>query len=418
VRANKGGSGRVRSHRPQPSHLLFPAACVASAMMLAACAPSASSPTARLASAPSSVPATVGPVAAVAAGRPLTLPYREFALRGSFQLASYTERYALLSRNTGLEFPSAELHLLDLRSGRTLPLLKSPVNAAGRFDISGSGLSDEAVAWEEVSPGEGDDPAHASWRLFVSRLDPARGLVGGAVLVDASDAGRRSRPLFGMDGTKVVWMTSEQSVAGGRITSRSHGRLSTFDVVTTRRTELASDAVGFTTLSLSEGVALAGRPGQLLQVPISGAAHVTTTPIPAGEPSHFPAAHAGWVSWAAFNGDTEWPDLFVRRPGSATMLLAREALDPVFAGHWLFFESNEASPAAGAHAAAHEGSIWAIALDGQKKQELLRTQVTDAGWWQTALGQGRTTSVFVVFNDLTAWKGGTDRRTLVRVYRL
>jgi hypothetical protein len=357
--------------------------------------------------------------AEVSTTSPPVLPFKEYALPGSYQVTGYTDKYALLTLETHREYPSAELRLLSLADGRARPLILMPVESGKRFDILGGKLSNEVVAWEEVSPGEADRPGEASWRLYASRYDPARGLTATPTLVDSSDKGRRRRPLFGVDGHAVIWTTNDQRVSGGRVVERLAGRVGTFDVGTGERRQLLADSSGFGTLSVSEHRVLVTRffsgRHELLTLDLANG-RTSRVSLGTGEPSHFPAAGDGWMSWAAFRSGSEWPDLYVRDPGGKASLLGRDSLDAVFAGPYVFFESNE--PSSAPRDRSHYGSIWGMRLGTGRKFRLLLTDVSAEGWWQTPLSQGRVEDVFVVFNDLSPWNEGRDARTLVRVYRL
>ncbi len=342
---------------------------------------------------------------------PPPLRFVEYRLPGSCQVRAYTSKRALVSRDDA-ERGTTELLLLDLSSGRNRSLLSMPVAGAQGLVFSGCTLSDDVVAWEEVSPRDADFPEETVWRLFACGYDASKGLVGSPVLVDGSDRGARSRPLFHVDGQAVVWLSNARRAGG------YSGRVQRFDVASGERSTVLEAATPFDTLSLSERRVLVTREttsGAEEVLSLSpGERKPTVTKLSGGMPSHFPAMHDGAVAWAVLKPDKPWPDLFLS-DSKGRRLLAPDALDPVFAGDYLFYESNEASDAPRDH--CQYGSIWGIRPGTDGKFRLLLTEVSVEGWWQTALAQGYVDDVFVVHNDLSPWNGGKDRSTLVRVYR-
>ncbi len=345
-----------------------------------------------------------------------TMRYRDFALAGSYGVAAYTDRFALLVRNTGARYPSGELHLLDLRDGSRKALLTTPRERRLGYDILGYKLSDEVVAWEECSPNDLDDPQHLGWALLASKFDAAKGLVGSSVTLDRSTGGRRGRPMFGVDGTRVVWMQNTLVIRDGRVSGQRDGIVKSQDLRGGSARVVATSAAGFETLTLSEGRPLlqswdATGPSHTLRIlePAGAAKAMTLGPAPV---SHFPAAHAGRVAWAAGSPASDWPSLYLRGPSGGIALVGADALDPVFAAAELFFESNETS------GAAHRADIWVSRPDSGVKAKLVETDVSTEGWWHPALAQGYLARTFVAFNDLSPWNGGKDPRTLIRVYDL
>jgi len=349
---------------------------------------------------------------AVADG-PARLHYRQFELEGSYSVASYTDRYALLVRNTGRTYPSTELWLLDLLSGRSRALRTEPVSKSLRYEMLGCRLSDGWIVWEEASPNDLEDPQHLGWRLFEAPFDVAKGL-GRPVVVDESAAGRRSRPLFGVTGRTVVWMTNALTVdTTGRV--RQHdGLVSESAFAGGRRTTLSTEVAAFGTLSVSEGrtvLASWEASAGTYRLLVAGGGHPSSlTTLGPETIAHFPAVHDGNVAWAVAAGGAAWPNLMLREPSGRLRLMGVDSLNPVFSGNRLFFESNESSRG------VHHAVIWTAERGAAVKAVVVRTAVETDGWWHTVLAQGYSQDTLVIYNDLSPWKDGTDRRTLIRVY--
>jgi hypothetical protein len=345
---------------------------------------------------------------------------KEYRLQGSFKVADYVERTALLVKNTGEEYPGRQLYTMDLSSGTVRPYLLNPVNARDKWEVLGYRCSDEWVVWEEVSPNESEsDPRLVNWRLYCSRLSSVTVGPPTARLVDEGCLANRSRPIFAVEGDELVRAVNDTKGVGVRpgVTGvvRARNLVGGKDRILLRRPG------GIRSLSVSESRAVVtslpttGSPRPTItSVDLTQGASARTARLPGAEQlAHFPAVHAGWMAWSVFPVEGDWDTrTFLRDPSGMVAGLSGTTIDPCFAGKYLFYEGtsnrSEASGTAGQFA-----QVWGSKLGDRSRFLLAEDDVQRGRWWQTTLAIGYRPATLVIAGEVA---GGSATGTVVRIY--
>jgi hypothetical protein len=346
-------------------------------------------------------------------------PERGFTLDGAFKVADHTERTALLVRDTGDEYPSHQLYVMDLGTGRTRRVLDRPVNESARWEVLGYKLSDRWVVWEEVSPGETEaDPRLVSWKLYAARVDDAGSDSPPPTLIDEGCLADRARPLFGLYGDRLVYAAND--LAGTDPPNSVVGVVRSRDLAGGQTRVLLRQAPGIGTLSVSGPTAIvtysltASGPCAVRCIDIASGATSATIRLPGSTAlSHFPAWHDGWLAWASFAkpGDAD-TTLFLREPGGGVTRLGASSIDACFAGEYVFYEASSSRSATSGVRGAYT-QIWGMRLGESRRFLLAEDDAERRGWWQTVLAIGYREAAFVIAEQVGQER---DVRTVIRVY--
>jgi hypothetical protein len=316
--------------------------------------------------------------------------------------------------------------LLDLATGRHTIVLVDGVNAAAHYDVFAPRLSDSVMAWEEVTPGEGDDMGHAGWRLYAAPIDRRALTMGTPALVAKGRTESLQRPFYAVDGGTVYWT----SVASGA--ARRAGGAAP-DAVLAR--DLAGGAVRTVHRSpaIIDGFKLSGGVAVLTEArstPADGAAVALTAVAVrvadgrllrsaslhnAFELSHFADFADGWFVWTESPAPASEPSAYAMDPTGAVLLVSGRSTNPMASEGYAFVESAEATGSTTARREVHV--LRGLDLRSRTRFELARTLVDTDGAWHTTVAGSRPRTL-VVYDDVwvTADVPGTGV-TPVRVYR-
>ena len=132
----------------------------------------------------------------------------EFELPPGCEVTDNTDSLAAYAQNTGRQYPTSVFGLMDLASGKQRIVLTEPAGTERSFDAFTPMLSDDWLAWEEVSAGEANAMRDAKWRLYAARIDRAQLRIGSPVLVDEASTDYKLRPHYGVEGSVVYWSVS------------------------------------------------------------------------------------------------------------------------------------------------------------------------------------------------------------------
>lgn len=259
---------------------------------------------------------------------------RDVTLPAGCIVYDHTSKLAMYRRTTGsLEGPDA-VGLVDLASGRSADVVIA-TETPGAIAILGVALSDSWIAWEEVTGAEDE------WRLLAAPID---GLSAGEpILVDQDASAERYRPLFDLDGSRLVWMCSGQ-------TARNQGvELRAADLPGREHTMIYKGPGIMNAMRLKRHEAIATlreTPGGETVLVIDVERREVTRRIPIGNQgptSHWVDIDGDTIAWAAFDvtpsGLSVEPAVFARRAGEATVTLCEEGCDPTVLGRYVFFET-------------------------------------------------------------------------------
>jgi hypothetical protein len=338
---------------------------------------------------------------------------RELTLPAGCYVSDHTAGLAAYSQATGVEYPRDTLGLLDLATGRYRTVLPRPVDADRRFDVFTPRLSDEWLAWEEVSPGEGHDPANAVWRLYAARIDPETLAIDEPALIDQGRTAVAPRPFYGVNGGVLVWTAGATDAAPRAPAGRA---LMEIDPATGETREVYRAPAPIERLRVRDGLAVLGHRGteseaETVEVVSIESGEVVDSARPSGGPlSHFPDYSERVLVWTAFEHATApWPDLYLREARGGDVLLARDAMDPRLVDGYVLYERVSRTGGPGGPGI----EIWMADLARRERSLVLSGDATHM--WQASLtgDPGRV----VCFADTGPWSG-PDACTLVRVVKV
>jgi hypothetical protein len=345
----------------------------------------------------------------------------DLALPAGCIVEDYTDDLAAYSQRPDPSRTTDSLGLLDLTDGRHAVVRSEAVNAEMRWDVFSPRLSNSVMAWEEVTPGEGDDMGHAGWRLYAAPIDRAALTLGAPVLVAQGRTETTQRPFYGVDDTTVYWTllaTPTAPLEGAQEDEVRATDLASGAVRTLRRSpvidgfKLSSGAVVVTEsrsgrldspdAALSATAIRASDGGVLRSVALGNA-----NPL-----SHFADYADGWFVWTEPTQEGGEPFAYVMDPRGNVSLAALRAMNPMVSPGYAFAECRESS---GSPTALRDVRVLrGFDLAAHTRFDLVRTAADEEGVWHTTVAGSRP-GTLVIYND--SWVlTGTDR-TPVRVYR-
>jgi hypothetical protein len=355
-----------------------------------------------------------------------SIQHADLPLPPKCTLEDYTDTLAAYTRMPEATHTTDAIGLLDLTTGSHSDVLVDAVNAAGRYDVFAPRLSDSVVAWEEVTPGEGDDMGHAGWRLYAATIDSRALTMGRPTLVAEGRTEAVQRPFYGVDGSTVYWTSVASGatrgagpvaadtvmarvVAGGvpRVVHRSSAiidgfKLSSGVIVLTEARSAPTDGAA----SLLTAVALRASDGRVLR---SADLHN------AFGLSHFADFADGWFVWTEYPAQGAEPSVYAMDPAGTVLFAGMSSVNPMASPGLAFFESRETT---GSATARREVRILrGLDLAKRTRFELARTVRDTDGAWHTTVAGGRPHTL-VAYNDAwTTTEGPAAATTRVRVYR-
>ncbi len=101
----------------------------------------------------------------------------------------------------------------------------------------GPRVSDDWIAWEEVSQNEANDPLNASWRLYAASIDATDLAIGTPRLVDEGRTNATMRPHYAVIGSSVYWTANREAGPHQEAFDR-FGTIEALDLATGRRRTL------------------------------------------------------------------------------------------------------------------------------------------------------------------------------------
>jgi hypothetical protein len=377
---------------------------------------------------PSGAPGTA---AARIAPRPETIAFADvpapdlrsadLGLPSGCSVEDYTDDLAAFSRRADPPAVTDSLGLLDLTTGRHAIVRAEAVNATGHWDVFAPRLSDGFLAWEEVTPGEGEDMGHAGWRLYAAPIDRDTLTVGAPLLVATGRTETVQRPFYGVDGTTVYW--TRIASPGARRAGTPPDEVMARDLATGRfRTVYSAPSIdGFklsagTAVVTSSQTAQAGAPATSLvatAIRASDGRVLSSAHLGNVDPlSHFADYAGGWFVWTeSVGGDSEPSAYAIDRAGTVTLMSLR-SVNPMASPGYAFCESRETTGAPSARGDVRV--LRGFDLAAGTRFELARTVVDTDGIWHTTVAGSRPRTL-VVYND--GWVMTGAETTPVRVYR-
>jgi len=346
---------------------------------------------------------------------PLKLSYREFERTGLWSVCDYSDTTLCLQRYDG---KNDSVWLVPVRAGTPKVILPHAVSGR-RFWISGVRVSDTWLAWEELGPGD-DLVKDVPWRLYAAPLRSGLKLGRARLVAQASTGGAR-RPLFDLDGSRLVW-TSATPTAPHRFDARAVER----DLASRRektQTRLLYHSDGdLQTVTLKDGVAVVmeipdlPRPRARFAVLRLGSGERLAAIDVANEHplSHWPAWRNGWLAWAPFAlPEAQFPELYVRNPAGQVWLVGHQASDPVFVGGYLFYTDNRGS------------RPWVVDIRALRLQDMTSFSLVSGmpgygDWWHGGgFGAPDVEHTFVASDERSYYQGDKEMyATLVRIYQV
>ncbi len=354
------------------------------------------------------------------------LAYRDWELPPLVTLEDYTDNLAAYGQMSGVEHPNAYIGLLDLRTGRRELVRKEAVNAADLWDMCAPRLSDEAIAWEEITPGEGDDMGNAGWRLYAATLDRKALSIGRPILVAEGRTDTIGRPFYGVDGTEVYWANMSSPFAR-KARSMPPDTVRSRDLATgrTRVVHHASRLIdGF---KLSEGTLVTT---ELTSSPVPGkVSPVTAVAVDARtgktlrsaslgngyDLSHFADYADGWFLWTEIAEGGGQPIAYAMDPQGHVMLAGYKSANPMISPRFAFCESFTAtgSPSAPRQVCQLRG----MDLQSRTRFVVATTYPDTDGMWQTTIAGSRKHTLVVGNSMLSVLDDPQCKKTPIRVYR-
>lgn len=343
--------------------------------------------------------------------------FDDFSVPPGWGLEDYTESAALCERPSGVAYPINDYMLLDFATGRTVPLSIPIVNAERHFACVTVRLGDGWIAWEEISPNEGNDLDNAEWRLFAAPLDRDKGEIGKPIEVDGGNTSYWIRPHFVLRGDEVVWSRSRVTLSlqeaaefYGRVMARSLPQgenrvLSELpDPITAFR--LAGDRMVATTASEKDV------PERLVVIDSTGSVVDSCTLDPLMTTSHFADYAKGYLTWSWFpNEAAPWPSLALRDGSGTFWRIDGGAGDGTLVNGYLLYERTHDTREGAKVVTTRE--IRCVDLASMGRSVLCGS---DEGYWEScvAANPGDTYVVALTTRD----DSGHPDATIVRRYRI
>lgn len=356
-------------------------------------------------------------VALARSSQQLSLPYREYRQAGSLSLADTTDATAAFTEN-GRTRP--RVWLMDLASGNARLVLDRATCGRAGFWVGTVQLSDTWLAWEEVGPGD-DLVERVEWRLYAAPLRRPSLTLGAPRLVAASSNVQAARPLFDVSGARLAWISTAWRAKGTAGVAQVMLRdLGTGERRAVYRSHGALETVSFSGAELVVGEAPdAGRPAaRLLVLRLADGRCVRS--FAAGNRfalAHWPAWRDGWLSWTPFpSAEAAYPLLYVRAADGTTATDGGYAIDPCFAGDYLFYQTWRPS------ARPYEpdtAEVRAVRV-GTHESFILETGKPDENaWWHGVVGAPVLKHTYVTYLDHALFaERAADKYTVIRVYDL
>lgn len=334
-------------------------------------------------------------------------PSRDITLPAGCMVKDHTRKLALYLRTTGSPEGPDALGLVDLATGRSADVVTA-TETPGAIAILGVALSDSWVAWEEVTSNEDE------WRLLAAPLDPRTFAVGEPILIDQGISRERYRPLFDIDGSRLVWMCSGQKPNDLKVSLRAADlpagepvvvyegpgimnamRVQRHEAVVTLRETLGGETVVVIDIDRRE----------------------VTRRIPVGNQgptSHWVDIEGDTMAWAAFgetpDGLTVEPAVLARRGGEPTRTLCPEGCDPTIRGRYVFFET--APTVVGGTPRGLSGAD----LEAGTRFELVADTAPMAAFWQLVTPVVDPGDLLLAYKD--EWSAEVEGRDKVSVLRI
>jgi hypothetical protein len=347
--------------------------------------------------------------------------HRDVELPGSWVVEDRNGDVALLMHDGRQRPPSRELHVMDLRTGRTRLVVAKALTPG--LEVLGYALGEHWVAWEETSPQDLDmDPRQVVWKVFAAPVDPVTFAAGKPRLIDSGVVAGRSRPQLSFSGDRLFWMNDE-SPSSEAASGSAHGVVRRMDLPSgASRVALerprpmvgmrASDGDVVTTSRRRTGI-----PAMRIEVSAvaSGGVLLAYDPPLPGTVAHVPAFHDGVLLWQSFPPGAEHTDVYLRSRDGSSSLLAVQGGDGALVGDFAFAEASESdTESVASHSFAPASQIYGTRI-GSGGRFLLQHGLIEKGqWWQIAAPAKYSDHWLVVYSDRTSF--GAGRTTTVRVY--
>ena len=351
---------------------------------------------------------------------------KEWELPEKVTLEDYTDNLAAYYQTTEVEHPNAYLGLLDLRTGRSVLFRKQAVNAAEQWDMFAPRLSDQAIAWEEVAPGEGNDMGNAGWKLYAATLDRGSLLVGKPVKVAEGRTDSVSRPFYGVDGTIVYWThVARPALRTARTTPADS--VDSLDLSTGKTRTVHSSMRYIDGFKLSAGVAITTEATAYPRA--DGVAHLNAVAVDVRTTkvlrsavlgngynlSHFADYADGWFFWTEIADGGGEPIAYIMDPHGNVSLASYRSANPMISPRYAFCQSSAAT---GSPSAPRQVSqIRGIDLQARTRFVLMAEYPDTTGVWCTTIAGSRRNTLVVSSNMWVFGEGPEWKKTPVRVYR-
>ncbi|HDP69756.1 MAG TPA: hypothetical protein ENN38_02980 [Actinobacteria bacterium] len=338
--------------------------------------------------------------------------FKEFKFKGLFGVYDYNENYCALMRNTRVEFPNNELYILNLKTGFKKKIRKYPVNKAEKWDILNFKLSNDWVAWEEVSPGE------IYWRLYAAKFNSKNLTISKPILIDEGETQTKARPLLDFYENKLAWIVNYHPPA------KFKGMLIMMDLDTRKTTVIHTTNTNISRISFSENNVLwteyykKNKWNVMLYVyDLKQNKNIMAYDLKNEyDISHFPTHHKDWLSWAVFpNDESVIPNLYLRDPSGKLFLVGPDCNNQCFVGNYMFYRAQKNVAERSKDEIGKDISqIWGINLSTLKKFLLIESDSEKEGVWVTYFGMGYFDKIFVPYANLMF----KNEATKIRVYNL
>jgi len=345
----------------------------------------------------------------------------DYSLPEGCFVSDFTERLAVYSQNTFEAYPVEVFGLLDLDSGCSALVLTEPVNVDKSYDAFTPLLSDEWIAWHEVSSNESAEPENARWCLYAARVDAETLSIAEPILIDSGNTSTILRPFYGLRGNELVWSRNLAAWTGQEMPA-SGARLMSVDLSCGGEREIASSSRNWRAVRISGDVAVLTEltdveewQEAIVVVDLDTGEELDRVDMPCeGGSSHFAERIGRHLVWAAFaSRDAIWPRLYASDGVSQPEIVRGQSMDVCGVGPYAVFESlvNErgstphtSSRLMGCDPESH--TCWVL-------------DEADEGYWELPMASGWSEALVVAVNDVGPYvSDASDTQTLVRCWRL